>query len=415
MVSNTAPSKGVKIFYCYAQEDRKDRNDLARHLSTLRWKGLIKEAHDLDISPGQEREKESIKLLDDADIILLLITKDFVDSYYTYEVQMRRAIERHEAGSARVIPILLRPVFLKDTPFSELQALPTNTKPVSLWVNRDQAYTDICKSISKVVDELIAHTEQSQSKQSISKPSAEVSERLLTAQSGSINSTLVADYNTFSQSSQNPTVATQQHLQETVNNTSSPQKLLNEEESDNWLHLRWLIFGSAVATSLVYIVGLAFHMTAIIALCLIPGAICLILGVVETSHFKQWYWLVGFLIISPLIGSLYAIVCPDTQPQRPINVKQLIIIVSFLGYAFFVVTLIFSSSFQVLADITLYISITLILSAWLIRLIHLVRLKRLSGEDVGAFFFPLAIPFVALMGLSSLDSQLNELKREQNE
>jgi hypothetical protein len=82
MLFNTKPTKTINIFYCYARKDRKARNTLADHLSNLRWQGYITEWHDLDISPGAEWEDEIATHLENADIILLLITHNFMASYY---------------------------------------------------------------------------------------------------------------------------------------------------------------------------------------------------------------------------------------------------------------------------------------------------------------------------------------------
>jgi len=67
---------------------------------------------------------------------------------------MRRALERQEAGKARVIPIILRPVDWKKAPFGKLKALPTDAKPVTKWVDRDSAFYDIAQGIRKVIEEL---------------------------------------------------------------------------------------------------------------------------------------------------------------------------------------------------------------------------------------------------------------------
>ena len=67
---------------------------------------------------------------------------------------MKRALERHEAGEARVIPVILRQVEWKQTPFGKLKPLPTGGKPVILWTDRDSAFFDIAQGIRKVIEEL---------------------------------------------------------------------------------------------------------------------------------------------------------------------------------------------------------------------------------------------------------------------
>jgi hypothetical protein len=97
---------------------------------------------------------EIVSHLNRASIILLLISPNFIAS--SYSIEMKRAMERHEAGEARVIPIILSPVYWKKAPFGKLQALPKNAKPVILWQNRDVAFFDVAEGIRKASDELIA-------------------------------------------------------------------------------------------------------------------------------------------------------------------------------------------------------------------------------------------------------------------
>ncbi|MHC5720697.1 MAG: TIR domain-containing protein, partial [Nostoc sp.] len=96
------------------------------------------------------------KQLNLAQIILLLISADFMASDFCWSVELERAMERHEAREARVIPIILREVDWQSAIFSKLVALPTNAKPVTRWANQDQAFTDITKGIRRVVEELLA-------------------------------------------------------------------------------------------------------------------------------------------------------------------------------------------------------------------------------------------------------------------
>src|SRR5215813_7175745 len=100
--------KKVKIFFSYAQEDKQLLNELKKHLKSLERQGLTSTWYDGDINAGAEREQEIEEQLNTADIILLLISPDFIasDSY----VQMQQALERHARKEACVIPIILRPV-----------------------------------------------------------------------------------------------------------------------------------------------------------------------------------------------------------------------------------------------------------------------------------------------------------------
>src|SRR5690242_18483104 len=96
----------VKLFFCYAHEDEPLLNNLKTHLRPLQREGLINIWYDRDISAGTEWEEEIDRHLNEANIILLLVSPDFMDSDYCYGTEMQRALERHERGEARVIPVI---------------------------------------------------------------------------------------------------------------------------------------------------------------------------------------------------------------------------------------------------------------------------------------------------------------------
>ena len=144
----------VEVFYSYAHEDEAFRKELEKHLSLLQRQGVISVWHDRQIVPGTDWAQAIDEHLERASIILLLISADFLASDYCYGVEMTRALERHQANEARVIPILLRPVDWHSAPFAHLQALPKNAKAISTWKNRDQAFADVAASIRRAVEDL---------------------------------------------------------------------------------------------------------------------------------------------------------------------------------------------------------------------------------------------------------------------
>jgi len=145
----------VKIFCCYAHEDEPLLRKLKSHLKPLQREGLIDLWYDRDISAGTEWEQEINRHLIEAQIILLLVSPDFMDSDYCYSIEMKRALERHERGESRVIPIILRPVDWQDV-LGKLQALPTDGTPVidRRWHTSDEALYSVAQGIRKVVEEL---------------------------------------------------------------------------------------------------------------------------------------------------------------------------------------------------------------------------------------------------------------------
>lgn len=149
------PSKAVSVFVSYSHVDELLRKELGKHLSVLERQGIIATWHDRMIGAGTEWEGAITTQLNEARVILLLISADFVQSKYCYDVEMTRALERHERREALVIPIILRAVSLKGTPFSKLQALPRDAKPVVTWTDRDSAFVDITDGLRNTIQDLV--------------------------------------------------------------------------------------------------------------------------------------------------------------------------------------------------------------------------------------------------------------------
>ena len=143
----------LELFYSYARADERLRDQLDKHLKLLQHEGFLRSWYDRNISAGKLWDKEIRTHLNAAHIILLLISADFLDSDYCDEVEVQEALRRHRAGEARVIPVILRPCDWESS-FGYLQALPKNGKPVTKWLNRDAAFTDIAKGIRRVIEEM---------------------------------------------------------------------------------------------------------------------------------------------------------------------------------------------------------------------------------------------------------------------
>jgi tetratricopeptide (TPR) repeat protein len=150
----TEQAQPIEIFYSYAHEDEKQRKELDKHLYNLKRQGLIAGWYDRDISAGAEQKLEIATHLNSAQIILLLISPDFMAADYCYSDEMERAMERHEAGEARVIPILLKAVDWQGAPFQKLQKLPRNAKAVMSHSNRSEAFVEIAKGIRETLKDL---------------------------------------------------------------------------------------------------------------------------------------------------------------------------------------------------------------------------------------------------------------------
>ena len=105
----------------------------------LRRRRLIKTWHDRRIIPGQDWESSIDRQLDESDIILLLVSPDFIASDYCYGRELVRAMDKHERNESMVIPIIVRPVQWSDAPFARLQVTPKDGNPITSWSNQDVA------------------------------------------------------------------------------------------------------------------------------------------------------------------------------------------------------------------------------------------------------------------------------------
>lgn len=168
----------INIFYVYSHKDEALREELEKHLCILKRQGLTIEWSDRRIGAGMEWSGEIQTHLNTSHIILLLVSPDFMVSDYCYDVEVKRAMERHQTGEACVIPIILRQVYWEGAPFGGLQALPKDAKPVlsSHWHDLDEAFFDVAQGIRRVVEEL---REKSSVNLPTPKQSHEVPEKIL--------------------------------------------------------------------------------------------------------------------------------------------------------------------------------------------------------------------------------------------
>src|SRR5579859_76320 len=134
--------------------DEPFRQEMEKHLKLLQRQGLIKAWHDCLIPSGTDWAREINIHLERASVILLLISADFLASDYCYSVEMMRALRRHKANEARVLPILVRPCNWSDAPFAHLQMLPKDALPISKWADKDEAWTDVATSIRRMIEDL---------------------------------------------------------------------------------------------------------------------------------------------------------------------------------------------------------------------------------------------------------------------
>lgn len=140
----------AKIFFSYSHRDESDRDELEKHLAPLRREGVIESWHDRRIAAGDDFGESIDQHLEEADVILLLISPDFMASDYCHDIEMTRAMERHEDKTARVIPVILDFCQWQQSPFGKLLAVPTDGKPIRQFPNRNEGFLQVADAIRRL-------------------------------------------------------------------------------------------------------------------------------------------------------------------------------------------------------------------------------------------------------------------------
>lgn len=135
------------VFFSYSHADEVLRDQLEKHLTMLKRQGVIETFHDRRIPAGNEVDSSISAELERADVILLLVSPDFLSSAYCYDIEMRRALERHSRGEASVIPVILRHCDWHSSPFGKLMATPRDGKPVKSFPDLDEALLQVAQAI----------------------------------------------------------------------------------------------------------------------------------------------------------------------------------------------------------------------------------------------------------------------------
>lgn len=144
----------TSLLFSYSHRDESFRDELEVHLAALKRQGVIETWHDRRIVAGDEVHNEIGEHLENDDIILLLVSPYFIASDYCYDVEMKRAMERHNSGEAHVIPVILHPCDWESLPFGQLLATPTDGRPISKFPNQHDAFLEVTKAIRAAAEKL---------------------------------------------------------------------------------------------------------------------------------------------------------------------------------------------------------------------------------------------------------------------
>ena len=151
-----AAKKTMKGFISYARENRRSVDRLRNNLRALERRGEIRFFDDHQVEPGDEWEETTARALSESDVILICVSDHLLGSEFIYRTEMMVAFEKHDAGTARVIPVILNYCCWEDyevggRELSSLQAVPTGGRPIQGWRPVEKGYTDAASQIKKVV------------------------------------------------------------------------------------------------------------------------------------------------------------------------------------------------------------------------------------------------------------------------
>lgn len=141
----------TKFFVSYSSKDEEYKNELKKHFKGVIDNGLMDYWDGKVILPGEHWNEEIKKKLEEAEVILLLISVDFMNSDYINDVELKRALEREAQGLVKIIPILVRTCDFESSPLNNRHSLPEGKLPIEEWVNKEKAYVNIVDGIKKIL------------------------------------------------------------------------------------------------------------------------------------------------------------------------------------------------------------------------------------------------------------------------
>jgi hypothetical protein len=145
------PTRPIHVFFSYSSKDKVWRNRIHTHLASLIHEKAIATWHDRDLLAGARWEPKILAELERADIVLLLISPEFVSSPFCYAREMNYALELQSRGQLAVVPIAVSPCDWGEVPFAQLTSIPVRNRPIAKWSNRDEALVCVATGIRRLV------------------------------------------------------------------------------------------------------------------------------------------------------------------------------------------------------------------------------------------------------------------------
>jgi hypothetical protein len=146
----------LKLFLSYAHEDRDIVTELRKHLAPLRHEQIVTDWYDFELTPGHDWDREILSQLESSDLVLVVVSADFVASNYAYGRELGIALDLHDQERLRVLPVIGRNCRWQNLPFARLQVLPEGAVAISSWENRDDAFVSVVLGVERVAREILS-------------------------------------------------------------------------------------------------------------------------------------------------------------------------------------------------------------------------------------------------------------------
>lgn len=150
----------AKLFISYAHENEPHKDTFCKFLATLKRNKDIEEWHDRRLIAGGKLNQEIISKLEDADAVCLLITQDFLNSYYCVEEELRRALQRAEQNQTKIFPVIVDHCMWLDTEIREFTCVPQDGNPVTEFENQNKGWMQVTEELKNLVNEIKKEKQQ---------------------------------------------------------------------------------------------------------------------------------------------------------------------------------------------------------------------------------------------------------------
>lgn len=141
----------LKLFLSYAKADAELKERLDNHLTALKRGNLIDVWSDEQVLAGHDWGEAAKTNIQEADIVLLLVSASFIASEHIWKSEVEKAMSRRSEGVI-IVPVALKPVDWGGLPFAGLQGLPRSQKPVTTYNDLDLGLLEVARGVREVVE-----------------------------------------------------------------------------------------------------------------------------------------------------------------------------------------------------------------------------------------------------------------------